>query len=92
MRTSLGSPSLGSTGSSSLDLGTASSSFPTVVFSSILRPTLYPLFILMIRTSGELNSWCGIRVPAYSLPSLTTSSLDPSVAPREASFLESESE
>jgi len=83
---------LGSTGSSALALGTASSSFFTEVPPSILRPTLYPLFILMIRTSGALNSWCGIRVPAYSLPSLTTSSLDPSVAPMDSSFLESESE
>ncbi len=92
MRTSLGSPFLNSTSASFLDLSAGASSTLTSAASVILTPTLYPLFIFRMRTSGSLNSWWGIRVPTNVRPSLTTDSLDPSTAPIEAKVSESASE
>ncbi len=92
MRTSLGSPFLNSTSASFLDLSAGASRTVISADSVILTPTLYPLFILRMRTSGSLNSWCGISVPTKVRPSLATDSLDPSTAPSEAKVPESASE
>lgn len=56
MRTTLGSPSLDSTGDSGLARGTGRSTTSTVAESVTLTPTLYPLLSLSMRTSGALNS------------------------------------
>ncbi len=54
--TRLGSPSLVSTSASLLALSAGGSSTETSADAVILIPTLYPLFILRISTSGSLNS------------------------------------
>ena len=92
IRTSLGRPSRRSTGASFLTLSAGASRTAISAESVILTPTLYPLFILIMRTSGSLNSWWGISVPTKVLPSLVTDILEPSTAPSDESLPESESE